>query len=142
MRSRPPHRSPPRSAPPRRRPEVADLIRRRFHARRPDELWCTDITQMRTRQGWLYAAVILDVFSRRIVSWSTASLPVLELALDALQGAMGTRHPKPGTILHSDRGNQGGIKVSSQHRLVSESVDARRAPRRGSSNQGSCGVGG
>lgn len=99
-------KSRPRSAPPRRRPEIPDLVKRRFSTARPDVLWCADITQIRTGEGWVYAAVIIDAFSRRIVSWSTAKDPVLEIALDALRGAIETRRPAPGTIMHSDRGNQ------------------------------------
>lgn len=99
-------KSRPRSAPPRRRPEIPDLVHRRFRTERPDVLWCADVTQMRTGEGWLYAAVILDAFSRRIISWSTAKDPVLEIALNALQGAVDSRKPSPGTIMHSDRGNQ------------------------------------
>lgn len=99
-------KSRPRSAPPKRRPEVPDLVRRRFQADGPDQIWCTDITQIRTLEGWLYAAVILDVFSRRVISWSTAILPAQELTLQALHDALRVRQPAPGTIVHADRGFQ------------------------------------
>lgn len=69
-------------------------------------LWCGDVTQIRTREGWLYAAVILDTFSRRVISWSTAKDPVVEIALDALRDAVASRRPRPGTVMHTDRGNQ------------------------------------
>src|SRR4051794_2246887 len=62
-------KSRPRSAPPARRPEITDRVQRHFQARVPNALWFTDITQIRTGQGWLYAAMILDAFNREIISW-------------------------------------------------------------------------
>jgi putative transposase len=69
-------------------------------------MWFTDITQIRTGQGWLYAAVILDAFNREVVSWATASQDSLDTVLDALRDGVRTRRPPPGTIIHSDRGYQ------------------------------------
>lgn len=99
-------KSRPRAAPPARRPEIGDKVRRDFHAEVPNELWFTDITQIRTGQGWLYAAVILDAFNREVISWATAGQDDLDTALDALRDAVRTRRPDPGTIIHSDRGYQ------------------------------------
>lgn len=96
----------PRSAPPRRRPEIPDLVQRRFKADRPNQLWCVDTTQIRTRQGWLYAVVIIDVYSRRIIAWTTSNHRTGNLALQALDRAVHSRRPPPGTIVHSDRGYQ------------------------------------
>ena len=96
----------PRSAPPRRRPEIPDLVQRRFKADRPNQLWCVDTTQIRTRQGWLYAVVIIDVYSRRIIAWTTSNHRTGTLALQALDRALRSRRPPPGTIVHSDRGYQ------------------------------------
>ena len=93
-----------RSVPPTRRPEIGDLVRRRFTAPAPDRLWCTDVTQIATGEGWLYAAVIIDVHSRRIVSWSVSHTPAMELSLDALRTALHARRPGSGLIVHSDRG--------------------------------------
>ena len=59
-----------RSVPPQRRPEIGDRVQRQFKSPAPDRLWCTDITMIGTRQGWLHAAVILDAYSRKVVSWS------------------------------------------------------------------------
>ena len=101
-----PVKSRPRSAPPRRRPEVGDLIRRDFQAIAPNRLWCVDITQIRTREGWLCVAAVLDAYSRKIISWSVADRQHLELALEALDGALAARRPPPGLIVHSDRGFQ------------------------------------
>ncbi len=82
-----------------------DLVKRSFSAERPDQLWCTDITEHPTREGKVYCAAILDVFSRRIVGWSIADHIRSELVVDALQMAAWRRQPEPGGILHSDRGS-------------------------------------
>jgi len=83
-----------------------DLVNRQFTADRPDRLWVTDITQHRTGQGWLYCAVVLDVFSRRVVGWSIADHLRTELVLDALDMARWRRRPPAGAVLHSDHGCQ------------------------------------
>jgi putative transposase len=84
-----------------------DLVNRQFTADRPDRLWVTDITQHRTGQGWLYCAVVLDVYSRRVVGWSIADHLRTELVLDALDMARWRRKPAPGgTVLHADHGCQ------------------------------------
>lgn len=82
-----------------------DLVQRRFGADRPDRLWCTDITEHLTKEGRIYCAAVLDVFSRQIVGWSIADHMRSELVVDALQMARWNRQPAPGTILHSDRGS-------------------------------------
>ena len=99
-------KSRPRSAPPARRPEIIDLVRRDFSAADPDLLWFTDITQIRTREGWLFAAVVLDAFNREVVSWAVDSYDTPRTALRALTDAIKTRRPPPGCIVHSDRGYQ------------------------------------
>lgn len=84
-----------------------DLVRRQFHADAPDRLWVTDITQHRTGEGWVYTAVVLDVFSRRVVGWSIADHLRTELVVDALDMARWRRRPTPAsTVVHSDRGAQ------------------------------------
>ena len=95
-----------RSVPLRKRPEVRDLVRRRFRAEAPNRLWCTDLTMIRTGQGWLWATVVIDVFSRRIVSWATADRDNAETSVEALRVAIKIRRPPPGCIVHSDRGYQ------------------------------------
>jgi putative transposase len=86
---------------------AADLVNRRFTADRPDALWVTDITQHRTGQGWVYCAVVMDVFARRVVGWSIADHLRTELVIDALDMARWRRKPKAGnTIVHSDHGTQ------------------------------------
>jgi putative transposase len=85
----------------------ADLVNRRFVADRPDALWVTDVTQHRTGQGWVYCAVVLDVFARRVVGWSIADHLRCELVVDALDMARWRRKPAAGqTVVHSDHGSQ------------------------------------
>ena len=82
-----------------------DLVERRFEAEAPDRLWVADITYVPTAAGFLYLAVVLDVFSRRVVGWSMANHLRTELVLDALDMAVGQR--RPGSVIHhSDQGCQ------------------------------------
>ena len=83
-----------------------DLVERVFSASRPDSLWVADITYVPTWQGFLYVAVVLDVFSRRIVGWSMAGHLRTELILGALDMAISRRRPGEGLVHHSDRGTQ------------------------------------
>ena len=83
-----------------------DLVERRFRPLSPDQLWVADITQQRTGEGWLYLAVILDAFSRRVVGWAMADHLRTELVLDALDMAISQRQPAPGLVCHSDHGCQ------------------------------------
>jgi putative transposase len=83
-----------------------DLVQRRFAPPGPDQLWVADITQQRTDQGWLYLAVVLDAFSRRVVGWSMADHLRTDLVLDALEMAISQRQPPPGLVCHSDHGCQ------------------------------------
>jgi transposase InsO family protein len=73
---------------------------------RPDEVWVTDITYVLTVEGWLYLAGVMDLFSRRIVGWATATTLESALVARALQHALCIRRPKSGLIVHSDRGSQ------------------------------------
>jgi putative transposase len=82
-----------------------DLLRREFIAFEPDEVWVTDITEHDTGEGKLYACVIKDLFSNRIVGWSIGDRMKASLAVRALRMAIALRRPK-GTIVHSDRGSQ------------------------------------
>lgn len=72
----------------------------------PDQVWVSDITYLRTDEGWLYLATVLDLYSRRIVGWSLQATLERSLTLDALAMAVGRRHPRPGLLHHSDRGSQ------------------------------------
>jgi putative transposase len=87
-------------------PPAPDLVKRNFTPEAPDRLWVADITYVRTWEGWLYLAFVLDTYSRRVVGWSMANNLKTELVLDALNMAIYTRRPQPGLIHHSDRGSQ------------------------------------
>jgi len=83
-----------------------DLVNRAFSVSGPDRLWVSDITEHPTAQGRLYLAVVLDVWSRRVVGWSIADHLRAELVVDALQMAIWRRRPPDGAIVHSDHGTQ------------------------------------
>jgi transposase InsO family protein len=88
-------------------PISPDLVNQNFSATAPNKLWTSDITYIRTRQGWLYLTVILDVFNRQIVGWSMSNgLKANETTLPALRDAYSRKRPEPGLIFHSDRGVQ------------------------------------
>jgi putative transposase len=87
-------------------PVASNLVKRRFKAEAPNQLWVTDITYIHTWEGWLYLAVVLDVFSRRVVGYALAEHLRTQLVLEALQRALDLRQPKPGLVHHSDRGCQ------------------------------------
>lgn len=88
----------------------ADLVRRQFTATGPDQLWVADITYCRTFSGWAYAAFVIDVFSRRVVGWQLSKSLRTDLALDALEMGIRTRHREgrdvTGLTHHSDKGVQ------------------------------------
>jgi putative transposase len=97
------------------RPAAPDLIERVFDVDVPNRAWVGDITQIWTREGWLFLAVLLDLFSRKVVGYATSNRPRTELALDALTMACTARKPAPGLIHHSDRGTQyGSVKYQNQ----------------------------
>ncbi len=83
-----------------------DLVDRNFARFEPDQLWVTDITEHPTREGKVYCAVVLDVFSRRVVGWSIDNTATSGLVTSALGMAIGNRQPHPGTVIHSDQGTQ------------------------------------
>jgi len=87
-------------------PVAPNRLRPRLQVREPNRVWVADITYIRTREGWLYLAVILDVHSRRVVGWAAAEHMQTELALHALGNALRRRRPPQGLIHHSDRGTQ------------------------------------
>ena len=85
---------------------AADLVQRAFRAEVPNRLWVADITYLPTWQGFLYLAVVLDAFSRRVVGWAMADHLRTELVVDALEMALWNRRPAGEVIHHSDRGCQ------------------------------------
>ena len=86
-------------------PIAPNVLERDFTALAPDQAWVTDITFLWTKQGWLYLAVILDLFSRRVVGWATSQNVDRHLALAALDMALVQRRPAAGLVHHSDRGS-------------------------------------
>jgi transposase InsO family protein len=86
-------------------PVHGDLVKRQFHAQRPDKLWLTDITEHPTAEGKLYLAAVKDACSNRIVGYSMSQRMTSQLAVDALVNACSLRRPT-GTTVHSDRGSQ------------------------------------
>jgi transposase InsO family protein len=83
-----------------------NLLARRFAVLAPNTSWVTDITYLWTLDGWLYLAVILDLFSRRVVGWALSERLERGVALDALKMALQNRQPPQGLLHHSDRGSQ------------------------------------
>jgi putative transposase len=87
-------------------PVAPNLLNREFTAKDPNKKWVTDITYIPTAQGWLYLAVILDLYSRMVVGWSMSGNCDGELVERALDQALARRRPDPGLLHHSDRGSQ------------------------------------
>ena len=90
------------------KPAVAspNLLRRQFDVVEPNKVWVTDITYIRTYEGWLYLAVVLDLFSRQVIGWSMKAQMTSDLAIDALLMAVWRRKPKQEVMVHSDQGSQ------------------------------------
>jgi len=87
-------------------PIAENLLNQNFKAQRPNQVWASDITYIWTHEGWLYLAVILDLFSRQIVGWAMSHRLGQELVLNAFQQAVWRRRPESGVIFHSDQGVQ------------------------------------
>lgn len=83
-----------------------NVLDRQFDPVQPDQAWVTDITYIKTHEGWLYLGVVMDLFSRRIIGWSMGSRITKELVLDALLMAVWRRQPTETVIVHSDQGSQ------------------------------------
>lgn len=86
---------------------IPNVLQRQFTVSQPNKAWVTDITYIRTWQGWLYLAVVIDLFSRKIIGWSTSATIHREVVLDAVLMAVRRRRPR-GTLIHSDQGTQYG----------------------------------
>jgi putative transposase len=86
---------------------IPDLVKRNFEVSKPNRVWVSDITYIRTWEGWLYLAIVMDLFSRKIVGWATRQTIHRDLVLDAVLKAVKERHPQE-TIIHSDQGSQYG----------------------------------
>ena len=96
-----------------------DLVQRHFHADEPNRIWVGDVTFIRTRAGWLYLAMLLDLYSRKVVGWSMSDRNDEALTLAALNMAVAHRVPPPGCIHHTD---QGGLYRSRGYRARMEQI--------------------
>ncbi len=86
---------------------VADnLLNRQFNPKRTNQIWAGDITYLRTHQGWMYLAIVMDLHSRRIIGWAMSKRMTVALTMRAFQMAVNLRQPKAGLMFHSDRGSQ------------------------------------
>lgn len=88
------------------RPVSANVLAQQFEASRVNEVWLADITYVWTHEGWLYLAAVEDMYTRKIVGWSTSNRLTAELAIQALEMAIGRQVPDAGLLAHSDRGVQ------------------------------------
>jgi putative transposase len=85
-------------------PPAPNRLQQRFVAPAPNQIWAGDLTAIATRAGWIYLAVILDLYSRRVIGWAVSARPDQHVALTALQMALTHRRPRPGLIHHTDQG--------------------------------------
>ena len=109
-----------------------DLLVRRFSSSLPDRIWAGDMTFVRTREGWLHLAVLLDLFSRKVVGWAMDQKPGQVLHLGALSMALQQRRPAPGLIHHTDRGplysSSSYREMMNAHGIV-PSMNGRKVPQ-------------
>jgi transposase InsO family protein len=87
-------------------PVAPNLLQQNFHTDRPNQAWVSDITYIATDEGWLYLAVVLDLYSRHVIGWSMSERMTAALVCNALSMAVFARHRPQGVIVHSDRGSQ------------------------------------
>jgi putative transposase len=98
-------------------PVADNLLQRHFTTEAPNQAWVGDITYLPTQNGWVYLAVLLDLFSRKVVGWAVDTHMREELCLEALRKAVALRQPGPGLIHHTDRGSQ-YTSTAYQHALA------------------------
>ncbi len=109
-----------------------DLLVRNFRASLPNRVWAGDMTFIRTREGWLHLAVLLDLFSRKVVGWAMDQRPGQVLHVGALTMAVTTRRPQPGLIHHTDRGSQyrsGAYRAVLATHGILPSMNGRKVPQ-------------
>ena len=110
-----------------RHPVAENLLNRDFTADQPNQKWVTDITYLPTHEGWMYLAVVMDLFSRKIVGWAMRKTLHTELVVAALTMAQRTRRPGQGILHHSDQGVQ---YASSEYRQALERLEALQSMSR------------
>lgn len=91
-------------------PVAVNVLERDFEATAPNQKWLADMTYVPTKEGWLYVALVLDLYARKLVGWAMSQTMPQELTLCALDVALGWRDPAPGLVHHSDRGSQYAAK--------------------------------
>jgi putative transposase len=109
-----------------------DLVQRCFNAPQPNCIWAGDMTFIRTREGWLHLAVMVDLYSRKVVGYATDSRPGQAVHLGALQMALQTRKPEAGLIHHTDRGAQyrsGAYRSVLASNGIQASMNGRKVPQ-------------
>jgi len=94
-----------------KQPVYDNLLQRQFDVPQPDQVYAADVTYVWTQEGWLYLAVVIDLYSRKVVGWSMSNRMKTQLVCDALRMAIWQRRPKAGLIHHSDRGSQYASKA-------------------------------
>ena len=87
-------------------PVAPNLLERKFNQEAPDKVYCSDLTYIKTKEGWLYLCVIIDLFSRKIIGWSMDDNMETTMFVRALEMAIMARNPGAGVMFHSDRGSQ------------------------------------
>lgn len=100
-----------------REPPAPDLVQRQFNVAKPNQVWVSDMTMLRTREGWLHLAIVLDLYARRLVGWAMDAQQTAALPIAALTMAIVQRQPAPGLICHTDQGAQ---YAASSYRAVLE----------------------
>jgi transposase InsO family protein len=108
-------------------PVAVNLLDRQFTVHKPNQVYAGDITYIHTREGWLYLAVVIDLYSRQVVGWSMAEHMRAELVNDALLMALWKRKPETGLLWHSDRGSQ---YASDSHRQLLKHFGIRQSMSR------------
>ena len=89
-----------------KQPVFKNLLQRQFEVAQPDQVYASDVTYIWTQEGWLYLAIIIDLYSRRVIGWCMDRRMTRSLVIRALMMAVNLRNPPPGLIHHSDRGSQ------------------------------------
>lgn len=103
------------------KPIAENLLNRNFNPTQPNDVWASDVTQFRTKEGWLYLSVVIDLFSRKVIGWSTSERNTAQLVKASMEQAFKDRNPKAGLLFHSDRGRQ---YASDEVRNLLESKEA------------------
>jgi len=117
-------------------PIAENVLARRFAVDQPDRVWVGDITFIATQAGWLYLAVLLDLYARRVVGWAMSHYIDSNLVTEALRMALARRRPKPGLIHHSDQGRQ--YAAGSYRQVLSEHGIESSMSRKGDCFDNAC----